>query len=116
MQRLITPRLADIIEACERLQDQLHNVSLEDFEADWLKQWVVERGVEIVSEASRHLPEVMKARHNTIPWPKVAGIGNVLRHNYEHVSPAILWALVHKELPLLERVCRQEMATELAKE
>jgi hypothetical protein len=35
-----------------------------------------ERGVEIVSEASRHLPPELKARHPEIPWQKVAGIGN----------------------------------------
>jgi NAD(P)-dependent dehydrogenase (short-subunit alcohol dehydrogenase family) len=40
------------------------------------RQWLVERGVEIISEASRHLPSGSKARHPEIPWPKVAGIAN----------------------------------------
>jgi len=109
-------RLTGIVEASERLRVLLRDLSLQDFETDWLNQWVVERGIEIVSEASRHVPEDMKKRHADIPWPKVAGIGNVLRHNYEHVSPAILWTLVHTELPVLEQVCRDELAVELAKE
>ena len=104
------PRLLDIIEASERIRARLHDVPLETFEADWLNQWVVERGIEIISEASRHLPADMKMRHGEIPWPKVAGIGNILRHNYEHVSASILWVLVHQELPLLEQVCRAELA------
>ena len=57
----------------------------------------------------------MKARHINIAWPKVAGIGNVLRHNYERVSPSILWTLVHTELPVLEQVCRDELAKEQSK-
>jgi hypothetical protein len=46
-------RLADIIEAIERVRDVLGDMALEDFEFDWQKQWLVERGVEIISEASR---------------------------------------------------------------
>jgi uncharacterized protein with HEPN domain len=108
-------RLADIVEACERVRALLCGVPLEVFEADWSNQWIVERGIEIVSEASRHLPVDMKERHPQIPWPKVAGIGNVLRHNYEHVSSAILWTLVQTELTDLEQACREELARELAK-
>ena len=89
---------------------------LKSFETDSLNQWVVERGIEIISEASRHLPADMKARHDAIPWRKVAGIGNVLRHNYEHVSASILWTLIREELPLLEEVCRAELDAALAGE
>jgi hypothetical protein len=45
------------------------------------------------SEASRRIPEEWKAEHPLIPWPKVAGIGSVLRHNYENVSPEIITEL-----------------------
>ena len=45
---------------------------------------------------SRHLPPELKARHPNIPW--VAGIGNVLRHNYENVASAVMWKLAHFDL------------------
>ena len=80
------PHLNDIIEAIERVHQALGDMHLDAFETDWQKQWLVERGVEIISEASRHLPDELKARHPEIPWPKVAGIGNVLRHNHENIS------------------------------
>lgn len=57
------------------------DLTLEAFEADWKTQWVVERGVEIISEASRHLPPALKARHPAIDWRSIAGVGNVLRHD-----------------------------------
>jgi uncharacterized protein with HEPN domain len=85
------------------------------FETDWQRQWLVERGVEIISEASRHLTEDLKARHPEIPWQKVAGIGNVLRHNYESIAAPIIWKLAQADLPLLEKVCREELAAELAR-
>jgi uncharacterized protein with HEPN domain len=88
--RSLVPRLSDMVQACERIRTLLNDMPLEAFEADWQKQWLVERGLEIIPEASRHLTDELKARHPNIPWVKVAGIDNVLRHNYEHVAPDIL--------------------------
>ena len=114
--RSLIPRLNDIIEAIERINSALVSVSLELFENDWQRQWLVERGVEIISEASRHLPDNLKARNPEIPWQKVAGIGNVLRHNYERIAAPILWKMVQVDLPILEKVCRSELAAEKDRE
>jgi uncharacterized protein with HEPN domain len=110
--RSLVPRLTDIIEAAERIQGILKDISLETFEKDWQRQWLVERGVEIISEASRHLTDDLKARHPEIPWQKVAGIGNVLRHDYERIAAPVIWKLVQADLPALERACRAELAAE----
>jgi uncharacterized protein with HEPN domain len=110
----LAPRLTDIVEAIENIRSETAGVSLDAFEADWRKRWLVERGVEIISEASRRLSDELKARHPEIPWPKVAGIGNVLRHDYESIAPAVMWKLVQDDLPLLEKVCREELAREQA--
>ncbi len=103
-------RLLDIVEAIDLLRSELAGVSLAALESDRRKRWIVERGIEIISEASRRLPEQVKERHPLIPWSKVAGIGNILRHDYEHVAHDILWRVVHDELPLLDAMCRAELA------
>jgi uncharacterized protein with HEPN domain len=113
--RSLIPRLTDIIEAIERIHAVLGDMPLDVFEADWQRQWLVERGVEIISEASRHLTDELKARHPEIPWRKVAGIGSVLRHDYESIAAPVMWKLVQADLPLLEKVCREELVTELAR-
>jgi uncharacterized protein with HEPN domain len=59
IERNSSPRLADIIEAIERIRHVLDGVPLEAFEQDWEKRWLVERGIEIISEASRHLADDM---------------------------------------------------------
>jgi uncharacterized protein with HEPN domain len=102
-------RLADMIEAIERIRGQTDDVALDVFEGDWQRRWLVERGIEIVSEASRHLPAELKAWRPEIPWRKVAGVGNVLRHDYERTAPEILWNVAHNELLALEAVCREEL-------
>ena len=55
--RSLIPRLTDIIEAIERIHSVLVDTPLDAFETDWQRQWLVERGVEIISEASRHTNE-----------------------------------------------------------
>jgi uncharacterized protein with HEPN domain len=77
----------------------MQGVPLDSFEADTRQRWIVGRGVEIVSEASRRLPDELQARRPEIPWTKVAGIGNVLRHNYEDIAAQVMWALVRDDLP-----------------
>ncbi|MGH6834306.1 MAG: HepT-like ribonuclease domain-containing protein [Methylocella sp.] len=114
--RTVAPRLADIVEAIEHIRSVLAGVSGEDFEGDWQKRWLVERGLSIISEASRHLPDNKISRHSEIPWRKVAGIGNMLRHDYERIAPDVLWKLVQDDLPALDRVCRLELAAVLNRE
>jgi uncharacterized protein with HEPN domain len=110
------PRLTDMIEAIEQISSEIAGVTIDAFERDRRRRWVVERGLEIISEASRRLSDELKARHPGIPWSKVAGIGNVLRHNYEDISAPILWKLAQEDLPPLEKICRAELAAALARE
>lgn len=99
-------------EDIQLVRAELDGVSLAAFETDRRKQWLMERGIEIVSEASCHLPDEMKARHPGIPWRKVAEIGNVLSHEYQRVAHDVLWHAASDDLPPLEMVCRAELATE----
>jgi len=106
--RSVLPRLVDIVEAIERIRSVVAGKTIEQFEAEWQLQWLVVRGLEIVSEASRHLPEALKERHGDLLLRKVADIGNVLRHRYEIVAPAVIRKLVEADLPDLARVCQAE--------
>ena len=110
--RPVNLRLGDMIEAAERVREVVGDLSLEAFEADWQRHWLVQRGMEIISEASRHLPPEIRTRHPEVPWRKVAGIGNVLRHDYENIAAPILWKLVREDLPQLEQACRDEFDAE----
>jgi hypothetical protein len=44
----------------------------------------------------------LKAGRLEIPCPKLAGIGNMLRHDYEDIAAPVMWKLVHDDLPVLE--------------
>lgn len=108
-ERSLVLRLSDIVEAIERIRLTMRGVSIEAFENNWERQWLIERGVEIISEASRHLTSEMRDRHPEIPWQKIAGIGNVLRHSYEKIAAPVMWKLAKDDLDALEHVCRAEL-------
>jgi uncharacterized protein with HEPN domain len=108
----VAPYLTDIIEAIEHVREKVGTTPLDQFRQDWEQQWIVQRGIEIVSEASRRLPDALKARYPEIPWPKIAAVGNVLRHEYRQISPPLLWEIVQDHLTPMDAACRAELARE----
>ena len=108
-EQITAPHLAKIIKAIERIRRVSDGVTIETFEQNWEKRWLVERGIEIISEASRHLTDDIKERRAEIPWPKVAGIGNVLRHAYDHVAPDVLCELAQDDPAEIENVFREDL-------
>jgi uncharacterized protein with HEPN domain len=102
MARRVDHALHDILQAIERVEQITEARTLTEFEASWQLQWLVQRALEVISEASRAIPESMKAEHPEIPWERVKGIGNVLRHEYQGISDPLIWNVVLDELPRLK--------------
>src|ERR1700733_6372162 len=79
------------------------------FAADLRTFHAVTRCLEIISEASKNLPQDVKARHPTIPWRQMVDAGNKYRHEYEDVAEQIVWATVQDSLPPLRVVVQAEI-------
>jgi len=65
-------------------------LSLDRFKNSDLHFYAVSRALEIISEASRRLPESFREKHAHLPWKQIMGIGNVFRHNYDNVVETIV--------------------------
>jgi uncharacterized protein with HEPN domain len=94
-------RLHDILDAAADIQELIDGRTGDDYRADRLLRRAVERCLEVISEASRTIPETMKARYPGLPWRGIADFGNVLRHAYDHVDDSRVWAVAAHELPAL---------------
>jgi uncharacterized protein with HEPN domain len=95
-------RLEDILAAIRDIEAFTSAKSFEDYMAEPMMRRAVERSVEIISEASRHVPDDLKTRHPQIPWRRIADIGNVLRHGYKVVDDAEMWDIVVRDLAPLK--------------
>jgi uncharacterized protein with HEPN domain len=97
--------------AIAALRDIAHHIDLalsftagfdyESFAADARTAYAVTRCLEIISEASRRLPDDLKARHPAIAWRDIAGAGNIYRHQYEDMAAQQVWDTVQIDLPPL---------------
>ena len=83
-------RLKDIIDAIDQIHALLKNKTYQDLTADKVVKAAFERFLEILSEASRHIPENLKVTRPDIPWRRISDIGNHLRHAYDRVDSEIL--------------------------
>jgi uncharacterized protein with HEPN domain len=101
------------------LRDIMHHIDLAanfsagfdraSFNHDTKTVYAVTRCLEIISEASRRLPEDVKARHPAIGWKQMAGAGNVDRHDYEDVAAEFVWETVVRALPPLRVAIESEL-------
>ena len=98
------PRLQadDILQAIANIEADTAGLDFERFVADRRVRQLVERNLEIISEASRRIPDRLKATEPEVPWQEIAGIGNVLRHDYGAVRPDILWGVRTHRLTALK--------------
>jgi uncharacterized protein with HEPN domain len=78
------------------------------FKLDIKTVYAVTRCLEIISEASRRLPDEFKARHPAIAWKQMAAAG-IYRHDYEDVAAEFVWETVQRALPPLRTVIEIEL-------
>lgn len=97
----VSDRLAHMLDAIDAILAHTQGKSFDDYMEQRILRDAVERNIERLSEASRHIPDGAKQRLPGIPWRDVAGIGNVLRHDYPTVDDLAIWNVVVNDLPQL---------------
>ncbi len=100
---LIVEEMLDYI---EQASSYVADMTFEQYSSDRKTQRAVERCIEVISEASRHIPDELKSRRPDIPWRDVATIGNVFRHNYHTIAARVVWDTIRLDLPALELAVR----------
>jgi uncharacterized protein with HEPN domain len=89
--------------AISEIRKLLAGKSLDILMSDAATRAAFERFLEILSEASRHVPEDLKAEYSHIPWRQVADLGNFIRHVYHKVDE-VLWSIYEDDLDPLDDV------------
>ena len=94
-------RIQDILGAISKIERYTAGLSFESFAEDEKTVDAVLRNIEVIGEAARHVPDIVRARYPTVNWRQVAGMRNVVIHQYPTVDLEIVWDTVVNDLPHL---------------
>lgn len=101
--------LGDILRNIDLAEQFTRDIPIEQFVTDNLRLYATVRVLEIVSEASRRVPEEVKARHPDVPWRQIAAAGNVYRHGYDVVVAEVIWETAKTGFTTLRSAVEDEL-------
>ncbi len=91
--------LRHILDCIARIEDYVRE-GREAFLGDTKTQDAVIRNLEVIGQAVKDLGT--GARNASVPWGAVAGLRNVLAHQYLGVDINLVWRIVERDLPSLK--------------
>lgn len=93
--------ILDIDSAARRILRFSAGLSKESLMENEEKQSAIVYQLIIIGEATKRLSREFKESHDSIPWREVAGMRDVLAHQYDKIDPDELWNVVNREIPQL---------------
>ncbi len=103
MKRDIRLYLQDIWESILAIEDYIGTFTEDEFYKNRQVQDAILRRLEIIGEAVKNVDEAVRNRYPAIPWKKIAGMRDVVIHEYFGVSLKRVWNVVKKDLPDLKQ-------------
>lgn len=109
-QRSYSDYLQDIQQAADEALRFVEGMEFPAFSADRRTILAVVRALEIIGEATRHIPAGTRRRFPLVPWQDMAAMRNKLIHEYYGVDLEVLWRTVQEDLPPLADAIRRMIA------
>jgi uncharacterized protein with HEPN domain len=95
-------RVEDMLDAIAKVERYVDDLTFEQFQADEKTIDAVVRNLEVIGEAVRHLIIISDELPVVIPWTDIAGMRNMLIHEYFGVDLRIVWRTISHDLPTLK--------------
>lgn len=99
--------LEHILESIKAIKLYVKGVDKHSFSKSTEKQDSIIRRLEIIGEAVRKLDKEFKSKYNKIEWANIAGMRDILIHDYFGVDINLVWNTVKKDIPKLEKYIKE---------
>jgi uncharacterized protein with HEPN domain len=91
--------LEDIIESIKQIQEYTDGIEEDEFYTNQLIQDAVARRFAIIGEAVKHVPDYYREKHSETEWKNIAGMRDILVHEYFEVNLKRVWNTIQEDLP-----------------
>jgi uncharacterized protein with HEPN domain len=91
-----------ILECIRHLSEDVAGGKLA-YDASHMIQDAVLRNLQVIAESTKRLSPSLKEEHKEIDWSGIAGFRNFLVHDYLGVDLGVVWDIVSRDVPVLER-------------
>jgi uncharacterized protein with HEPN domain len=99
-----------MLDAAEKALSFSAGMTREAFAADPKTVFATIRALEVVGEAAKNVLDAFRTQHASVPWGDMAGMRDVLIHDYFGVDLTIVWETLRSDLPALVRELRRILA------
>ncbi len=99
--------LKDILDAMEKIEKFVEDMSFEKFKEDDKTSSAVVKKFEIIGEASKNVPEGIKQKYTQVPWKEMAGMRDKLIHIYFGVNYRLVWTAIKERIPQLKPLIKK---------
>lgn len=102
MSRNVLLYMRDIMDNMRDVEEFIQGMSYEQFAVDKRTVNAVLRSIEVIGEATKNVPDDVRAGYPQIPWKEMAGMRDKVIHFYFGVDKEIIWLVAKDRIPALQ--------------